>query len=507
VHAGKARLFCLLIVLVLTSFLTFWHADCYLAGTARHALWFDEGVNLSVSANMVRTGTYALSRPGGETDPFPAGVSTGPTVLLPIAAAFKLFGIGLVQGRIVTGTYLLLAVLFFFLVTDWLQGWKSAALACALFLTGAVANPLVRGFPYEPVTHARFVLGEVPGFFFLLLGVWLWGRALARLPYPHSNCLLFLAGLSWGLAIQTKMMYALILVAFVIWNALDRRVWRTLLFPVIGALLPGLPWLAYQALVLGPTILLQRNPLGWPNYAPEVAGLTLDLPTLIGRIGGMSSSGIVVFGIPALIGALVSVITTPKSPQRSVHGFLLILTIVWAGWFLFSALGRARHFLPAIFLLDIFFAKFLLDVGNGLTFPLSQTFKNWRSREFWTKHARTITVTLLIVLLLFNPTRWLFRQVIRDVEDSPQQVVSFLQQVGAQPSRVAASEREIDFLWGHPLHDLIWEGERLPEDIEYVICGSQAKQHIACPLPKWTGQTELVLSVGEYDVYHIQSVP
>lgn len=506
--SGRIRLLCLLTILLATLLMTFLNADLYLAGTAPYALWFDEGVNLSVSANLARVGIYGLSKPDSEIDLFPANVSTGPTVLIPVAAAFKLFGIGLIQGRIVTGIYLLLAVLFFFLVSDHLYGWKGAGLACALFLTGAMVNPLVRGFPYEPVTHARFVLGEVPGFFFLLLGTWLWHRSLAHLSHPRNNWLLLLAGLSWGLAIQTKMMYALILVAFVIWNVLDRRGWRTLLLPLGGALVPGVLWLACQALVVGPMVLLQRNFLGWPNYSPEVAGLTFELPTLIGRIGGIASSGIAIFGIPALMGALVSIITTPKSPQRSVQGFLFIFTIVWTGWFLFSALGRARHFLPGLFVLDMLFAKFLLDLGNGLDFPsLSQTLRNWRTREFWATHARTITVALLIVLLLLNPTKWLFLQVTRDVENSPQQVVSFLQQVGAQPARVAASEREIDFLWGYPLHDLIWEGELLPEDLEYVICGSQAKQHITCPPPKWTGRIDLVLSVGEYDVYRIQPGP
>ena len=58
--------------------------------------WFDEGLNLQVPKALVRFGEYAIYN--NESFQY-HGVSTGPTVILPIAAAFWLFGIGLLQAR------------------------------------------------------------------------------------------------------------------------------------------------------------------------------------------------------------------------------------------------------------------------------------------------------------------------------------------------------------------------------------------------------------------------
>ncbi len=497
-----ARSICLLVLLLLTSFLAFFNLGLYLQGTAKYALPFDEGIYLSLAANMARFGSYGLPTAAGDFEFFPPEVSTGPAVLLPVAASFQLFGTGLVQGRLVTGVYLLLAVLMLFLVTDRLYNWKVAGLAGALFLTGAMDNPFSKDFPFEPVTHARYVLGEVPGFFFFLLGVWLWGQALSSLR-PRS-WLLVLAGLSWGMAVQSKPMYALIAIAFLVWSVLDWRGWRTLLFPLAGTLVPGILWLSYQVLTVGPGILLQRNILGWPNYSPETAGLVFTPSVILGRIGGLAHSGFVIFGLPAIVVAVISAISARQGPKRSVEGFLLTFGVLWTGWYIFSTLGRARHALPGFFVLSIFLARLLYDLGDGLVLPKwSQILKNWRSREFWAGQWRTAAVALLLVLLLLNPTKSLFRQVILDVEDSPQQVVAYLRQQGAQPARIAASERELDFLLGAPLHDLIWHGDQLPSELDYIICGSQAKQYITCPPTPWAERSRLVLSVGEYDVYHI----
>src|SRR5512140_2063377 len=73
------------------------------------ATWFDEGSHLHVPKTLVQKGVYAdISSEGFRY--YGPTIGVGPTVMLPIAAMFKLFGIGLLQARIVMALYLIAAV-------------------------------------------------------------------------------------------------------------------------------------------------------------------------------------------------------------------------------------------------------------------------------------------------------------------------------------------------------------------------------------------------------------
>src|SRR5512145_1124704 len=64
------------------------------------APWFDEGSHLHVPKTLVQYGVYAdISSEGFRY--YGPTIGVGPTVMLPIAGMFKLFGIGLLQARIV----------------------------------------------------------------------------------------------------------------------------------------------------------------------------------------------------------------------------------------------------------------------------------------------------------------------------------------------------------------------------------------------------------------------
>src|SRR5690349_4112519 len=71
--------------------------------------WFDEGSHLHVPKTLVTRGVYAdISSDGYRY--FGPTVGVGPTVMLPIAASFLVFGIGLLQARLVISLYLLATV-------------------------------------------------------------------------------------------------------------------------------------------------------------------------------------------------------------------------------------------------------------------------------------------------------------------------------------------------------------------------------------------------------------
>jgi len=122
--------------------------------------WFDEGSHLHVPKTLVRFGVYAdYSRDGFRY--FGPTIGVGPTVMLPIAAAFKLFGIGLFQARVIMALYLVGAVIVFYGLARLLGGPRLALVATALL----VVTPGL-----GLVEYGRQVLGEVPGLLFTLAG-------------------------------------------------------------------------------------------------------------------------------------------------------------------------------------------------------------------------------------------------------------------------------------------------------------------------------------------------
>src|SRR4029079_14390565 len=96
--------------------------------------WFDEGSHLHVPKALSSLGVYADYSSDGFRY-FGPTLGVGPTVMLPIAAIFKLLGIGLVQARLVIVAYLLVALYLFHRLSRTLEGEAVAALAIALLIS------------------------------------------------------------------------------------------------------------------------------------------------------------------------------------------------------------------------------------------------------------------------------------------------------------------------------------------------------------------------------------
>src|SRR5579875_31718 len=163
--AALTRLLEAAVVLVGLGALTFiatYHLGLY------PMIWFDEGSLLHVPKNLILYGAYA-DRSSEGLRYFGPTIGVGPTVLLPVALAFKIVGIGLIPARLVIVGYLLTAVLLLGEAGRRQYGTATAGLAAILL----VATPGI-DFLYL----GRQVAGEVPGLAYLLLGVLLWWRAV-----------------------------------------------------------------------------------------------------------------------------------------------------------------------------------------------------------------------------------------------------------------------------------------------------------------------------------------
>lgn len=168
----------------LLLWLAFFHIERY------PRLLFDEGSYLQIAENTAFHGHYAERSSEGYRL-YGGTVGVGPTVLLPMALAMRLFGPTIAVGRGVVALSLLAAVACFFLAARQVGGTKVALLATAL----AVSAPAL-----SLLTLGRQAMGEVPALLFLSAGLWLWFR---RWQDP-STASLATVGLLFGLAAISK---------------------------------------------------------------------------------------------------------------------------------------------------------------------------------------------------------------------------------------------------------------------------------------------------------------
>jgi len=125
-------------------------------------IWWDEAIFSEAAANLVQHGRYAFTvqSPNQLVD-FDFRISAGPAVILPVALAYKLFGVSLLSGRLVAGAYLVLTFLALFLGAQRLWGSVTALLAVALAFLGT-----------DVFFWGRSVLGDIPALGLFLCATW-----------------------------------------------------------------------------------------------------------------------------------------------------------------------------------------------------------------------------------------------------------------------------------------------------------------------------------------------
>lgn len=297
-------------------------------------LWEDEAYNLTVPLHLLAGDGYSSAGilRASSPEPFDIRITTGPVVLLPAAGMIALVGDPVVGAR--------LAVLAFYValvVLAWLAGrrvggpWAGpvAALAIVAYDTTALPSPI-----QSPVD----LLGELPAAALMLAAV----LAVARRPW--------LAGLLAGLAIQAKVLGAMVLPVLVVMVLLGvgtraQKLARTGIMIALAVV----PTAIYE--------LVRLVTLGWDAYLP----LTIEALKLL-RYGGQAPQGVppiekalvfgeswflpigVAIGVAVLAAVIVLAVLKPWGAERLrrerdrsllvVAGVLLIAGSV--GWWVLS---------------------------------------------------------------------------------------------------------------------------------------------------------------------------
>jgi hypothetical protein len=319
--------------------------------------WFDEGSHLHVPKTLVRHGVYAdISSEGFRY--YGPTVGVGPTVMLPVAASFELFGVGLAQGRAVIVGYLVLALAAGYALARRLHGAGPALLALLLLLAS-------RTLRYEGLPeYGRQVLGEVPGIAFLFLGCLAWARAATSAGDRRAMSLL--AGLAFGLALVTKNQFVLIvppalaLAALLDWRFYRRGDWWLRLVPLgLACACFGL-WTLVQLQFLGPggfaaNLAQTRQAAGGAIFVFDAGASLRAARYLVQPFGALL--------LPALAYGLWR--CRARSAASLAELPALLIPSLWLCWYLIS-LGWPRYALPAVAFGALAVARLAADLWAAL---------------------------------------------------------------------------------------------------------------------------------------------
>ncbi|MBI4927719.1 MAG: glycosyltransferase family 39 protein, partial [Anaerolineae bacterium] len=392
--------------------------------------------------NLALSGVYADSSSEGLRYYGPT-VGIGPTIMLPVAAALKLGGVGLFQARMVIVLYLLAAALCFYVLAQRLGGSWFALAASALLLTSRGTGMLEYG---------RQVLGEVPGLFYLLAGLLAWYAAWEKPEWKRLS----LAGLLLGLSLVTKNQFLIVLVpalgAAWLANLIYYKAAPQRLFIVPGAVMLAcyVAWQAVLVFFLGPSTPAENFALIRAGTAEAALVFSSDL---MKRALGELLSLKVYLGllVPGLVYGLILSLQRGKDGLR--WGILLALVGSNLAWYVLASVSWIRYAFPGLALSALFIARFFWDLSQGFNLNLPEWLRSLRAgRGVPVDQALRGVMLVWLGLAVLLPLAQTGLDILRPPFNAPRVMAEYMQANVPAAAEVETWEPEMGFLTDHRYH-------------------------------------------------------
>ncbi len=425
---------------ILVVFLTIYRLDRYPVS------WFDEGWWLQIPRNLVENGHYATYSLEGFR-PFDTVVSASPLFYLPIAAIFKVAGVGLLQARLVIALHFLVAGLFLYLIGRRLFGWPVALLALALFVfargDGNASSAMYLG---------RQVMGEIPAMAYFLAGGYCWLRYFDQ----RRSEWLIVAGLLLGIAMGVKPQLIMATpAAMVLAATLDRLWWKRkrLVVFVVPLVFSGLALvLQYAGLyfLMGPDNFTRF----WVDFSaasgPQVR-VFLQPEAMASAVKLLIRGSYFVWLLPALIyGALACFRGGGDQVRRA---FFVAFTLVWFAWFFFASVGWERYVIPGLVVGHLFVAQFIADLAGWGRGSLAQVRNVWRE-EGMSPALRSAAIALMVAFTFVHSAAKQVGEILSAPEMDAKQFATAVDATVAPEARIETWEWEVVFLSTHRTYHL-----------------------------------------------------
>jgi hypothetical protein len=473
-------------------------------------MWWDEGWTLSLARNVVERGSYARLLDGNLAA---NGMEAAVPVTELVALSFRLFGVGVWQGRLpgVLSTVVALGLLFVLTRRMFDQRVAWSAMGVALLLA---AHPQINA-----LIQGRQVLAELPMFAVLLGGV-LCADQSARRQY-------WLILPAIGLLALALIMKAQTLPFFVIGMcvgmgvALLLRRWR------YAATLAICLIISY--LLLSPMQVFFNWLANPPLHPKAVTGL-VEIIAFVTEPGNRVFALVLflTFGLPSALGLLDGIWQCWQARHTNLEadGIVLRMTMIgmsgsWLAWFVLLSVGAPRYMFMPVFFATPFLAMLLDRLTNRydvfgmlqrMTSPLRERRFSRDSGSVW------LAVLILVVTLPLSMVN-LTRYYLLYSDDAAQQTAAYFNTQSAPDTRIETYESELHFLLNRNYHWppdqthvelnkrslLGWKTtvdyDPLAADPEYLVVGIYARENGLYKPVIAAGHFRLLQQIGVYDLY------
>jgi hypothetical protein len=493
------------LIAIMFLFLAFYHL------TSFPKPWFDEGSYLHVPKTLVRFGVYADYSSEGFRYYGPT-IGVGPTVMLPVAAIFWVFGIGLLQARVLMAVYLLAAIYVFYRLVRDLSLSLLAWVALALLISSRSVLFLEYG---------RQLLGEVPGFFFLVLAVALWFKN-----WGSNNWIrLMIIGLFFGLAIITKYQYLLFVLPMIglawIINLIYYRAapHRNFIIPGLVASICFAVWQCIMIIYLGPSTALEN--LSLIRASAEGVAFSFNLSQISTNVGELTARSVYMGALlPGLIYGFI--VSLPRNNDGQKWGILYILCALNLIWFVIASIGWIRYAFLGLALSSVFIARLFYDAADGFQFGQEENrISGYLRSVFRRGTAYRWALVIWLVAIVVVPMGKNVLDIVITGPSAAQEMATYLNKNVRKDALIETWDPEMGFLTDHDYHfppnqllalairQVYSNGEPVhgyydfvqTEHPDYLLLGEFSRWVNIYPIDQFSSQYSLVKSVSGYDLY------
>lgn len=303
-----------------------------------------------VSKSIVNNGVYALDNANGLL-PFDANISAGPTFIIPVAASFKLFGMGVWQARLIAAIAMISSIFMMYFISRYIFNEKIAVIAMYIYATS----------PWF-VYYGRSVIGDMFAISLLFFASFLWLKSNEN----NDSKLLLISGIFFGMAALTKNVFLLVIPILVFTFAISVYIKKpikikSIIVPFASIVTIFVLWYLYQALEIGyegiSGIMTNMRYTVLPGSAFVFSkNIIYFLAYLI-----MENKILFTLGLPSLFYIIILMLDGIKENKADIKTIYLLLIIsVWFTWYLTSS-GTQRFANPVLAIFSIFIAKTLYD--------------------------------------------------------------------------------------------------------------------------------------------------
>ena len=461
--------------------------------------WFDEGVHLLL-ANELASG-----------NPYPFDTTLGPTILLPVAAVIRLFGISLLPARAIMGLYLLVCVFIFYFLVKHLTGKKAATLAAIMFVLSPGLDAVYLG---------RNILGEVPGMVFFFWGTFLFYHTLKNEKSKFTTLSLIITGVLFSFCVLSKYQLLILLPAWLLFSFINmiyykRYSLKFFLVPFLVMTFISLTWIGISSLNVPKNVeqASQFFSRGILHFSPPHAKASFKFLLSQEVYWGWLLPGIFYAFIKSL-----------KKDREGIYwNWLLCVIFGWSSWFILFSASWPRYAFIATGIGAIFVSALFYEISNGFSFQLKKFFKGIISGKLEQKLLPGLLIFVFLVISLGYEGASLVKTVVSTGNSTAFQMADYIKENITPGDILETYEPEMCFLSGAACHlppseimdiaiTFVWyqgpspaEYYKLEENLHPYLLTGVFNAWVKLYTPEVINQYyEIETKIGDYSLYRLK---